>query len=122
MDNVNSCLMMLNGQSTEESECPKDELNDSIDLYMDSKINAIEIRIVKYLHGMGIQTKTDPGQKEQQYWSSKRLESNKKLELFWSDSNLPMNSPLIRLLKSRQSQTFQHFGQSAKSIQDFGTY
>ncbi|CAD8122388.1 unnamed protein product [Paramecium sonneborni] len=122
MDNVNTFLNLLNIQSTQESECPKDELNDSIDLYMDSKISEVEIRIVKYLHGMGIQTKTDPGQKEQQYWNSKRLESNKKLEQFWSGSNLPMNSSLTRLLKSRQSQTFQHFGQSGISVQDFGTY
>ncbi|CAD8111927.1 unnamed protein product [Paramecium sonneborni] len=122
MDNVKMFLSMLNIQSTKESECQKDELNDSIDLYIESKISEVEIKIVKYLHGMGVQTKTDPGQKEQQYWNSKRHESNKKLEQFWSSNNLSMNSSLTRLLKSRQSQTFQDFGQSGIFVQDFGTY
>lgn len=77
---------------------------------MDCKINAIEVNIVKYLHGKGIQTKTDPSLKEQKYWDIRKNESNKKLEKFWSNTNLPLNASLTKLLKSKQSLTWNNIG------------
>ncbi|CAD8122606.1 unnamed protein product [Paramecium sonneborni] len=117
MNSISTCLLLLNVESNQESTCTKDELNDSIDLYMDSKIKEIEIGIVKYLHSMGIQTKTDPKQKEQQYWNLRRIESNKKLEEHWSCPKLSLNSSVSRLLISRQSSVIQYFNKSGSSLQ-----
>lgn len=50
MDSISPCLILLN----KKSNCTKDELNNSIELYIDSKISVMESQIVRYLHGMGI--------------------------------------------------------------------
>ena len=99
----NPYLSLLNSTATPQSDYQKDELNDSIDLYLDSKVSPIEAGIVKYLHGLGVQTKTDPGVKEQLYWNSRRREGNYKLEQCMSLSTLPLNSTLTRLLAKRQA-------------------
>ncbi|CAD8196074.1 unnamed protein product [Paramecium pentaurelia] len=121
MDSINTCLFLLNGKSDKESECTKDELNDSIDLYIDSKISEMERRVVKYLHDKGIQTKTDPELKQQQYWNQRRIESNKQLEQFWSQPKLSLNSSVSRLLSGKESSFSKYFHKSGNSLQTFLT-
>ncbi|CAK63947.1 unnamed protein product (macronuclear) [Paramecium tetraurelia] len=121
MDSINTCLFLLNEKNEKESECTKDELNDSIDLYVDSKISEIERRVVRYLHDQGIQTKTDPGLKQQRYWNLRRIESNKQLEQFWSQPKLSLNSSVSRLLSGRESSLSTYFHKSGSSLQAFLT-
>ncbi|CAD8121637.1 unnamed protein product [Paramecium sonneborni] len=121
MNSISSCLLLLNIESTQESVCIKDELNDSIDLRIDTKINEMERQIVKYLQSMGIQTKTDPKQKELQYWNLRRIESNKKLEEHWNCQKLSLNSSVNRLLLRRKSPVIKCFNNSGTHLQAFLT-
>lgn len=50
----NPYLSLLNSTATPKSDYQKDELNDSIDLYLDRKVNPIETGIIKYLHDLQI--------------------------------------------------------------------
>ncbi|CAD8202173.1 unnamed protein product [Paramecium octaurelia] len=117
MDSISTCLSLLNFKSNKETKCTKDELNRSIDLYTDSNISIMERQIVKYLHGMGIQTKTDPVLKEQQYWSQRRIESNKSLEEFQRLPQLQLNTCVLRLLNSRESQFNKYFHKNESILQ-----
>ncbi|CAK61658.1 unnamed protein product (macronuclear) [Paramecium tetraurelia] len=117
MDSISTCLSLLNLKSNKETKCTKDELNRSIDLYSNSNISMMERQIVKYLHGMGIQTITDPVLKEQQYWSQRRVESNKSLEEFQRLPQLSLNTCVIRLLKSRESSFSKYFHKNESILQ-----
>ncbi|CAD8200724.1 unnamed protein product [Paramecium pentaurelia] len=117
MDSISTCLLLLNKKSNKESQCTKDELNNSIDLQFDSKVSLKERQIVKYLHEMGIQTKTDPVLKEQQYWNQRRIESNKKLEEFQRCPQLSFNSCVLRLLNRRESSFGNTFNKNQSILQ-----
>ncbi|CAD8104203.1 unnamed protein product [Paramecium primaurelia] len=117
MDSISTCLLLLNKKCNKESQCTKDELNNSIDLQFDSKVSLQERQIVKYLHEMGIQTKTDPVLKEQQYWNQRRIESNKKLEEFQSCSQLSFNSCVLKLLNRRESSFGNKFHKNQSILQ-----
>ncbi|CAD8106775.1 unnamed protein product [Paramecium sonneborni] len=86
------------------------ELNDSIELYSNTEEKKTEMGIVKYLHNLGIQTKTDPLLKEQEYWRMKRLETQQKmlsiLCLTESNQSLTLNVYASKLLHQRVSQSF----------------
>ncbi|CAD8187129.1 unnamed protein product [Paramecium octaurelia] len=85
------------------------ELNDSIEIQLNTEEKKTEIQIVKYLHNLGIQTKTDPLLKEQEYWRTKRMETQKKmlsiLCLTESTQSLTLNGYASKLLHQRVSQT-----------------
>ncbi|CAD8190325.1 unnamed protein product [Paramecium pentaurelia] len=85
------------------------ELNDSIEIYFNTEEKKTEIEIIKYLNNMGIQTKTDPLQKEQEYWRRKKLETQKKmlsiLCLTESTQSLTLNEYASKLLHHRVSQS-----------------
>ncbi|CAD8198899.1 unnamed protein product [Paramecium pentaurelia] len=86
------------------------ELNDSIEIQLNTEEKKTEIEIVKYLKQLGIQTKTDPLFKEQEYWRTKRLETQKKmlsiLCLTESTQTLTLNGYASKLLHQRVSQSF----------------
>ncbi|CAD8120872.1 unnamed protein product [Paramecium sonneborni] len=86
------------------------ELNDSIEIYSNTEEKKTEREIVKYLNNLGIQTKTDPVLKEQEYWRMKRLETQKKmlsiLCLTEPTQSLTLNGYASKLLHQRVSQSF----------------
>ncbi|CAK56654.1 unnamed protein product (macronuclear) [Paramecium tetraurelia] len=86
------------------------DLNDSMEIYTNTEEKKTEIEIVKYLNNLGIRTKTDPLQKEQEYWRRKKLETQKKmlsiLCLTESTQSLILNEYASKLLHHRVSQSF----------------
>ncbi|KAM3138218.1 hypothetical protein pb186bvf_009681 [Paramecium bursaria] len=87
----------------------KDELNDSIEMFMNESPCSTEISVLKYLSALRIQTKTDPRQKEHAYWIQQRVEANR---LIQQNEELTLNCSINRILQKRlqkQSQTCTEF-------------
>ncbi|CAD8125831.1 unnamed protein product [Paramecium sonneborni] len=103
---LNPVLALLNSNSTQISPMSTTDLNDSIEYYIDQKEYQTEVEIVKYLHNLGVQTKTDPQIKEQQYWKERKQRSQRII----LDTNLGtaeeivLNPSLNRLLRKNVTQ------------------
>ncbi|CAD8213356.1 unnamed protein product [Paramecium octaurelia] len=96
----NPVLSLLSSSSTQSSPMTKSELNDSIEYYMDQKDYQTEVEIVKYLHGLGVRTKTDPLIKEQEYWKERKQKSQILLETMSNTQERGvLNSSVGRLLR-----------------------
>ncbi|CAD8157710.1 unnamed protein product [Paramecium octaurelia] len=96
----NPVLSLLSSNSTQSSPMTTSELNDSIEYYMDQKDYQTEVEIVKYLHGLGVQTKTDPLIKEQQYWKERKQKSQIMSEsIINSSERLVLNPTVNRLMR-----------------------
>ncbi|CAD8110447.1 unnamed protein product [Paramecium primaurelia] len=99
-DYSNPVLNLLSSSSTQSSPMTKSELNDSIEYYIDQKVYQTELEIVKYLHGLGVRTKTDPLIKEQQYWKERKQKSQLLLEtIINSQERVILNSSVGRLMR-----------------------
>ncbi|CAK66117.1 unnamed protein product (macronuclear) [Paramecium tetraurelia] len=96
----NPVVSLLSSSSTQSSPMTRSELNDSIEYYMDQKDYQTEVEIVKYLHSLGVRTKTDPLIKEQEYWKERKQKSQILLEtMINTQERGVLNSSVGRLLR-----------------------
>ncbi|CAD8208775.1 unnamed protein product [Paramecium pentaurelia] len=105
-NHLNSVFALLGSNSTQISPMSTTDLNDSIEYYIDQKEYQTEVEIVRYLHNLGVQTKTDPLIKEQQYWKEKKLRSqNIILDTLGNTADkLVLNPSVNRLLRKNVTQ------------------
>ncbi|CAD8121420.1 unnamed protein product [Paramecium sonneborni] len=101
----NRVVSLLSCNSTQSSPITTSELNDSIEYYMDQKDYQTEVEIVRYLHSLGVRTKTDPLIKEQQYWKERKEKSYILLEnIMNSSERLVLNPSVNRLMRKSVTQ------------------
>ncbi|CAK68219.1 unnamed protein product (macronuclear) [Paramecium tetraurelia] len=105
-NHLNPVFALLGSNSTQTSPMSTTDLNDSIEYYIDQKEYQTELEIVRYLHNLGVQTKTDPQIKEQQYWKEKRQRSqNIILDTIGNSADkIVLNPSVNRLLRKNVSQ------------------
>ncbi|CAD8111289.1 unnamed protein product [Paramecium primaurelia] len=105
-NHLNPVFALLGSNSTQISPMSTTDLNDSIEYYIDQKEYQTEVEIVRYLHNLGVQTKTDPLIKEQLYWKEKKLRSqNIILDTLGNTADkLVLNPSVNRLLRKNVTQ------------------
>ncbi|TNV74399.1 hypothetical protein FGO68_gene3939 [Halteria grandinella] len=105
----------INSLTTRESDPidldknDQNQLNDSIELFYDKKVKDEERRIVQYLRRLGIQTKTNPLLKEEQFWLKKRNEGRTKIDQLClrekSSSSFTLNLSMNKIFRKHQAST-----------------